>query len=173
MMARVGKIHDDLEDGFDYLFLLLSQKDSTKFNDFPPAGGWSVIQVMQHLYAAEESFLKRMQYVLHEKINHRSSFFRSKARLLTLQLAFFLPFRWKAPEIMGVPDNLERYEDLVQKWSLLRRDLHWELMGLKEEDLLRTCFKHPSVGYMNIQDGLILMGMHLNRHISQIVTLIS
>ena len=131
------------------------------------------MQVIQHLYGAEQVFLKRMQYVLHEQVNHRSSFFVSKARLLTLQLAFALPLRWKAPEVMGVPDNKEKYEVLMQKWLNLRRDLHWELMGLKEEHLLRICFKHPSVGYMNIKDGLILMSMHLNRHISQIVTLIS
>jgi hypothetical protein len=173
MTARIEEIYDDLEDLFEYIVLLLSEKGAVNFNQIPSANSWSVVQVVQHCYGVENGVFKWMEPILKGKANLGRSFFRSKGKRLLLQFAFALPIRWRAPKSMGEPNNLESYEEVMNQWILLRKNMKRELNPLKKKDLSLLCFQHPSVGYMNIEDTLLLMRMHLSRHIHQIKNLIS
>jgi len=132
-------------------------------------GGWSIIQILNHLADAEAQSVKYMKYKLADKTALNRSGFKAAYRLFLLRIAFFLPLKYKVPRVLGEPTNALSLEETHIKWNTIRNDLRSIFDQLDRNMVNLELFKHPVVGKMNVIQAIKFMQSHFDRHRSQIL----
>ena len=143
--------------------------NSTCDAHFQPADGWSIAQVVEHLIASEGGTLGYMKKkssggwgVLEEATaEHHERSNAINARLESDE-------RYKAPDVLPEPGNSTSLQDLLQKWSSLRRELEVFLLTLDITHFNKLVFRQPSAGMLTILHALEFMDAHLRHHLPQI-----
>lgn len=88
-------------------------------------------------------------------------------RLLALRAAFALPVRWKAPALIAeIPAH--SWVEAAERWDTIRNAWHELLNTLPSGMARKALFKHPSVGRMNLIQGIRFMQVHVRHHGHQI-----
>lgn len=168
MEHSVKQIFDAFESSRVQLQDQLRSFDPQQLSAFRSDGGWSIIQIMNHLADAEQQSLRYMKRKILQQEPLKKSGFKSIYRLLLLRIAFFLPIKYKVPPVLDEPSNVLTLDETIRKWSAIRDGLR-ELIGdLDSTQVKVELFKHPLVGKMNIIQALKFMQLHFDRHCSQI-----
>jgi hypothetical protein len=161
-----------LENSRLQLLELLNRADKNKLSISPAPNRWSVAQVIHHLNTAESLSTiyvsKKMKDVNNIKITGAMEWFK----LLLVKLAFVLPFKYKAPAILGDMPPDVNYDDIINKWEETRKNLRALLNSIPKELLRKNIFKQPAAGRLNIYQMIDFMQAHFNRHKKQIDNLI-
>ena len=97
-----------------------------------------------------------------------SAGFMSWLRLVTLKIAFRLPYKFKAPSFIDATGKEPEYETLKFDWNNIRADLQDLIKNLDEQTLQGEIFKQPAVGRMNMKHALQFMLVHIAHHREQI-----
>jgi hypothetical protein len=83
-------------------------------------------------------------------------------------VAFILPFKYKAPKVLGdMPASVD-YPEIVIKWNDTRKKLKELITQLPEDMLSKNIFKQPAAGRLNIYQMIDFMQAHFNRHQKQV-----
>lgn len=150
------------------IFQFLGQYTHAQHNQSPAKGGWSAIQVVQHLLSAETSTLhylkKKTADVSRSKKAGVMAFFRSV--LLNTMLA--LPLKFKAPAIVAEVPASGDLQAIQAQWAAVRAELQSLLASLSEADYDRELFLHPVAGKLNLYQMLDFMQAHIQHHLPQI-----
>jgi len=136
-------------------------------------GGWSALQVLHHVIAAELGTLRYVSRKMQGGTSLPRAGLASRLRLLGLQAAMVSPLRFKAPAVVAeVPEEIDPEEidpeELRARWNEVRTGWKTLLEAFPEEILDRLVFRHALVGLMGLPDTLAFMQSHLEHHRRQV-----
>lgn len=137
-------------------------------NKQPAADKWSVVQIMQHLTAAEEGSARYMQYKLKNNAVLKKAGLKAWYRFCLLKIANALPLKFKAPVALVPPENSLSFSDAKTEWGITRNALLSVIESMNPDQIKGELFKHPIVGRLNMSQALQFMQEHFNRHEKQI-----
>lgn len=136
----------------------------------PPDGGWSVLQILNHILLSEAGTLRYMKNKTAHTPNLKRSTPVSYFRFFLLTSALHSPFRFRAPE--GVKpsetESLPPLPVLLEQWSEVRRDFRDFLEQFPQGQENKLVFRHPVAGRLTLFHTLSFMKDHLSRHLKQI-----
>ena len=93
-------------------------------------------------------------------------------RLRAFMLKFYLslPFKFKAPKVVGdeVLPEQTTFGETNKQWLQIRADLRAYLEELPEEHFSKSLYKHPFAGRMSLKSMLQFFGSHVERHAAQV-----
>ena len=167
---RLKKMDQRLESLLDQL----SSYDHTQLNRQPADGGWSALQVMNHLILAEEGSLKYVKKKLSFDPKLEKAGFFSAWRIFLLDFFFKLPFKYKAPPGVGndaLPAESD-FKEVSERWRSGRKALREYLDSLSPDLLKMSIYKHPFAGRMSLEGMVQFFDGHFERHRKQIVRVV-
>jgi uncharacterized damage-inducible protein DinB len=151
------------------IFEAVNNLDVERFNQKPDEKSWSIAQIMEHLYLAEEFSLSYMSKKMkaRDKLKKAglSSFFKSK--LLNACLRSSVKF--KAPSLTNPSDNQYKPNDFTAQWMSHDEKFKQYLSDFPAELVYVEIFKHPVAGKLNMIQTLQFMSIHAQRHKNQIL----
>lgn len=146
----------------------LDGRDRTVLNRPRADGGWSVLQVVHHVIAAEAGTLRYTSKKMLGGTKLPRAGLTSKLRLLALKGALVSPLRFRAPVITADVPNEADPAEVLALWQETREGWRKLLDGFPEELLDRMVFRHTLVGLMGLRDTLAFLQTHLDHHVRQI-----
>lgn len=151
---------------------LLEGRDRARLNRPRADGGWSVLQVLHHVIAAEAGTRTYVSKKMQAGPSLPRAGILSRARLLVLQAAIASPLRHRAPAVTaGVPAESDP-EELRARWEEVRAEWRQLLEGFPDDLLDRMVFRHGWVGLMGLPDTLAFLQSHLDHHARQVKRLL-
>ena len=146
----------------------LKTADIKKLNTSTAPGKWSVAQIIYHLNKAESNSVIYVSKKMKDVNNLKKSGLYERIKMLAVKIAFALPFRYKAPAVLGdMPQDVD-YNDIIVKWEETRKQLKELIASMPEEMLSLKVFKQPAAGRLDIYQMLNFMQSHFDRHLRQI-----
>lgn len=160
-----------LNDKFSQLQKLLSTTPKEQLYIKPNPKAWSVLQVIQHLYAAERGTYLYLQKKLQGNPSELPSVdWKSRFREFKLITYLNIPLRWPTPKVVN-PVKLEittDIDELMNDWLNVRQDLFQLMTNLDESLWQKQIQKHPLVGRISLKGTLNFTEVHFDRHFKQI-----
>lgn len=147
----------------------LSTYSNEQLNKKPADGGWSPMQVIQHLVETEHNILKYMQKKISGDATLHKTGFKQNFRFLLFQMVFRSPIKVKAPK--GVSEDLPEYSDFAETmttWENNRNDLKLFLDNLDDNLWDKKIFRHPAMGRIAMPHTMGFFDEHIRRHTKQI-----
>ncbi|MBK5285152.1 MAG: DinB family protein [Bacteroidia bacterium] len=164
MNKDVVKLFSRLEDSHHKLLLELDRIEAKNLELSPVEGKWSVTQIMYHLNSAESN---SVLYVSKKRLGStqlKTTGIEAQLRLIIAWLSFYLPFKYKAPRVLGEMPEYVNYSEIKSTWLETRKKLSALLELLPEDELRKPIFRQPFFGRWNIFQMLWFMQIHFNRH---------
>jgi uncharacterized damage-inducible protein DinB len=131
-------------------------------------GGWSVLQVLNHLALAEQHTLA----YIHKKMQDPSALSpagpKSFWRMAIVVVALRSPYRAKAPERTAHPEADTTLAAVREHWDGVRQGWQELIDGFPPTLVDRAVFRHPRTGLMSLAHTLAFMQAHLHHHRRQI-----
>jgi hypothetical protein len=158
-----------LEHALADLFLSLNKIPKTKWNEQPADGGWSAVQVVEHILASESGTLGYMmkkssggwdvlEITGQEQIQSSSNL---NTRLASNE-------RYAAPAILPQPLNELKADDLEVQWHYSRKKLYEFARQVEPLHYDKLVFRQPAAGMLNLLQTMDFLNLHLQHHIPQI-----
>ena len=172
----MGKVLTDFEKHaarMDSYLLGASKLSEEHFHKPPTAGAWSAQQVILHLIIASEGILSIMTKKVSEegKLKKSDASMLLRAAFLTLMLR--LPLKFKAPALVAnVPNDLT-FQELKDRWDKNKEGYRKLISNFPAHLEDKLIFKHPAVGWFNLEQSISFLGEHILYHKKQIETLYS
>lgn len=168
-------MHERLQSRFAHLeatrkevLVRLGDHDRETLNRPRADGGWSALQILHHVIAAEEGTRRYISKKMLGGTNLPRAGSMSRLRLLALRVAHVSPFRFRAPAVVAeVPVEVDP-DELRARWDEVRKEWVELLDGFPEELLDRMVFRHGMVGLMGLPDTLDFLQSHLDHHARQV-----
>lgn len=159
-----------MEAELDRLLKDLSGYSEEQLMQSPTPEAWSVIQVMQHLIAAEEGSMAYVKKKSSYPDNFKKANWLNGLRILALKFFLNAPFKFKAPEVVNESkfDPEVDFEDLVEKWREVRHKMMDFLDNVPDEYLDILLYRHAFAGRLTLEGMLVFFHGHFARHRKQI-----
>ena len=168
MNQQMQRRFDRLESTRRDVLAGLEGHDRARLNRLRSDGGWSALQVLHHVIAAEAGTLSYTSKKMRGGTSLPRAGLLSRLRLLSLRVAMVSPLRFKAPGVTAdVPEEIDP-EVLRARWDEVRAGWEKLLESFPEEILDRMVFRHGFVGLMGLPDTLGVMQSHLEHHARQV-----
>ena len=150
------------------IFEKYAKMDITLLKCQPTDGGWSVLQVLEHLLDSEAKsfgYLKKktLDYSGVKKKNLSTSI---RSGLLRLSLKSSMKF--KAPTVLQDPPNQMSVADLKRDFDKQRKEIQDLISNLPADAFNLELFKHPIAGRLTIHQMFDFMTDHWGHHQKQI-----
>ena len=143
----------------------LDRIDDKQFQLIPPIDGWSYSEVFAHIWDASLLTLDTMEDCLNGKGKHdKPTAFVSRMILL---FGAFPPGKYKTPPVLdGRVKLISKTEARALINTFINRlDADVESMNRAQNDIKTL---HPRLGYLNAQQWLKFIEIHLNHHYKQL-----
>ncbi len=130
-------------------------------NRKPAENGWSIKQILEHLYLMEGAITKniRGQLAHGEVVNAADK---------PIELSVDRSRKVDAPEFAQPSESFASLEELKQKLEATHKGLA-ELAGTSDERMLKDKgFPHPVFGQMSLKQWIPFVGYHEKRHTEQV-----
>lgn len=132
----------------------------------PPSGGWSVLEILEHLVLVEVYVLGDLADAGRRPAGRRTLKSRVLYRVVFFVLRFGIPVR--APSRKMVPTGTPTLDDVRRRWDESHASLRAFVAGLDDQGMERAVFRHPVSGPLTPAEAVRLMDVHLDRHVGQI-----
>lgn len=126
---------------------------------------WSAIQIADHIRRVEESTIDSIiKYQSKAKRLPFSAFIKSKILIYFLNSSR----NFKIPRREDIyPSNELSLKELEEQWDHCHKK--WtDYLTQHPKRIMKTAFKHPHLGYLNLAQTLAFIFAHSKRHIKQI-----
>lgn len=140
-----------------------------QLNFKPGPKQWSMLEVVEHLVAAEEMTAESLLGTLPELFQAGKPTLASRLKFGLLILIMRSPLRVPAPTRVVIPDpeRTRTLSELTQRWEAARNQFRILLDEFTEEKLPYGVFRHPVSGPLNIVQTLGFLHEHLKHHLRQ------
>lgn len=165
---QLNRINQQLEGMFSRIDML----DPSQFNIKPDNNSWSVIQVFNHLYDTESLSLKYLEYKEKEGNGFTKESLMTKLKLNVYSITLALPFRFKAPKQLSVPNNEEDFEEIQIKFAELRQRFSDFVKRQDEEFFNLGSCKHIIIGRLKLSNMIRTFHIHTAHHEKQILRIL-
>ena len=157
---------DRIEESRERLLAELDALPRSVLEATPPSGGWSVLDIVEHLVLSEESVLADVD---------RPDRLRPKRRSLRSRLGFAAvigvlssPLKVRVPSSTMRPRGTRSYEELRAAWEERHRALRRHVIAVEEGRISGAVFEHPISGPLTTRQAVRMLQIHLERHTRQI-----
>ena len=151
-----------------------SEKYSEELIHFQADGKeWSLQQVLHHISQIQDSVEEVIAKILTKQETLRDTTLKNWFRYFILKLALASNKKFEVPKMLPAPENNMTLDEVRQEWneSYVRFDALLKNFPKKLEDKL--IFRHPRIGWININQTLGFMLDHMKHHQKQIESLYS
>jgi len=168
MDTAIDKLLNSLETEKVKFISCIENITDDKLNTSHTENTWSIAQIIYHIVKGEQyALISLMNSTKSEtKLNKIGLKAFGKSKLLNLSLKSRLKF--KAPPIaQKVPKNVN-VKDIFVKWDEVRNEIKNVCLKFPKENYNKGVFKHPYIGFINIEQTLNFLINHLKHHTAQI-----
>lgn len=143
--------------------LLAEVKDITdeKANERPKDGGWSINQVLEHLYLMEDMVVKMLDHAL--KTGEVQ-----EAKKRRIEATVNRDIKVDAPDELVPSDEALSIETIKDNLSISHKKLEDFAQEHSSETLIKKALPHPAFGLMSLEQWIPFVGYHEVRHTEQI-----
>jgi len=134
----------------------------------PESDSWNLLQVMRHIVTSERLSLAYIQRKISSKANIPKAGIGSWVRFLILQLALYLPIKFKTPKIAQVDEAQPDFDTMKSEWNQVRYGFQELIDSNDAETLAKEIYRHPRAGMLNMLQTVKFMETHISHHIKQI-----
>lgn len=161
---------DDLDNRLEALIQKVSVLHMGHLNVQPENGGWSILQILDHLRQSEALCLRYIKYKIDNKAVFPRAGMRASIRSYILNKRLRSPRKMKAPNLNGLsPKHSEvNFEKTTSDWLQNRKDLRELLSSIDESLYKKAVYKHPGLGKLSIRQMLSFYSVHFDRHLKQL-----
>ncbi|NIF07133.1 DinB family protein [Chryseobacterium sp. Tr-659] len=153
------------------------EKDKSILNYQPSNGGWTIQQILEHIYLTnfylliliEKGCVKAMKNSLHLELESEIKNYNFNKEKFD-KVGEYGAFEWIRPEHMEPkgelsPDNIRR---LITQQSLTCLD-YLEIMKNGEGLLYKTTMTVNELGKINVYEYIYFLSLHAQRHLTQMM----
>ena len=160
----------DLDHQLNQLVVDLKSYSHEDLNALPKEGGWSVIQIMHHVFLSEKYSLQYCQKKLSFSPTLKEAGVVSKLKSWLVQVYLNSPLKLKAPKAIGssVLPKEGSLEEVLDLWQNERTLLQQFIDELADEYVSKEIYKHPFGGRLSLEGMFDFFGAHFNNHVRQI-----
>jgi len=130
----------------------------------PPGGGWSAVQVAQHLMLAEEAFLSAL--ASDEPLPRRP--IRDRLGAMVVWMVFRMGLRVSIPISRLDPTPPLPFSQVEVRWREAGERLDADLRGRLGGDVGRPVVRHPVSGPLGLMGLVEFLRSHLRHHRRQL-----
>jgi hypothetical protein len=130
----------------------------------PPGGGWSAVQVAQHLMLAEEAFLSAL--ASDGPLARRP--FRDRLGVLVVWVVFRMGLRVSIPTSRVDPTPPLPFTRVEDRWREVGERLDADLRGRMGGDLRQPLVRHPVSGPLDLMELVEFLRSHIRHHRRQL-----
>ena len=129
----------------------------------PADGGWTALEVMDHLIRSEESIMRAMVAGAAAPCRIPAAD-RVKGALLTRM--FLTPARVQVPARVShiLPRDVGSMEELAARWDAVEREMEGRLELWESVPGKLGIFRHPVAGWMSASGALSFLNAHIVHH---------
>lgn len=166
------KKFDKIEHSKSDLLQKLKNIETQKLNFKPKENKWSILQIIFHIVKTEHLIIISIEKNLKNFQNNKKNVLNAGI-ISSIKYYFFIlmlksPLKIKAPKILaGVPETYN-FENLINKWDSLRNNLKNMLDSFPKNSKNKIFFTHPYGADLTINQTLVFLYVHLERHKKQI-----
>ncbi len=155
-----------LESETHTLFAGIDQLSEEQLHD--QSYGWSIIQVLEHLYVAETGTIIYMTKKMQAGDKMPNYGFANKLRMGLTKRLLNTSLRWKAPKPVANPKADFSFEEMKKRWESSREKTIAFVEEYPEKYLQKAVFKHPMAGRIDLVGALDSIAYHQRHHSHQI-----
>ncbi|CAN5624100.1 hypothetical protein BH23GEM11_BH23GEM11_01000 [soil metagenome] len=131
-------------------------------------GGWSAVQVLQHLLLVEELVLSGLDGTTERGRGTPRKTLRDRVGGLAVSLVFLLRIRVRMPTRRVDPDPALPFAEVEERWSTVGLDLARRLRQANAEEPARTVLRHPVSGPLSAAQTSAFLLAHMRHHERQL-----
>ena len=152
----------------DRMLAQLAQWPAESLRVCPANGGWSALEVVDHLVRSHREVLRRMQDVRqpHPKVK-----FPDRLRGWMVWGVMWLPTRVAMPKSVEPqvrPASTDDLATLAEEWKRVDAALHDHVVALSDAERRAGVARHPVSGWLDARAGIRFIESHLAHHGYQI-----
>ena len=128
---------------------------------------WNALKILEHVITSEHgtlAYLKKKTQAAAEDIPVAGDLQNARE----LNEALISDKKWKAPEVLPVPQGNSTLDEQAQYWEILRMKVNVFFKGLDASYHNRLIFNHPLAGRLDTEQTLEFMINHIVHHGHQI-----
>ncbi|TVR54753.1 MAG: DinB family protein [Gemmatimonadales bacterium] len=130
----------------------------------PPGGGWSAVQVAQHLMLAEDAFLSAL--ASGAPLARRP--IRDRLGALAVWVVFRLGLRVSIPTSRVDPTPPLPFSQVEARWREVGERVDADLRGRLGGDLRQAVVRHPVSGPLDLMELVEFLRSHIRHHRRQL-----
>ncbi len=134
-----------------------------------PDGGWSALQVLEHIMFSETGtlgYMKKKTSSGWEGLERPTPETIAAGEALIARLVS--PDKYKAPSVLPEPTGGRDLTEMLEQWDELRGDFEQFIFDLDEEYYDRLVFRQPIAGPLDLFQTVDFLRFHIEHHIYQL-----
>ncbi len=133
-----------------------------------PDGGWSVLQVLSHLDAAESASLGYMRKKLQAGDKMGTIGLMNQLKMGVIKIALKSSLKWKAPSYISNPASPSSLVKMREQWMNTRKEIKNFVSEYPDKYINSLVYKHPMGGRQDLNNAIDSFIFHQAHHIHQI-----
>lgn len=130
------------------------------------SGGWSILEVIEHLVLSERSVLANMDRP--ELLKARRKSLRARFGLTAVMSVLRSPIPVSVPSADMRPKGERSFEELRTDWEASHEALRGHVAAVEGGQISGAVFMHPIAGPLTTREAIRMLRVHLKRHEKQI-----
>lgn len=173
--TSVAQIFESIDETRLRLYRKVEGLTDEQANAHPNANAWSVTDIMEHLMILEDRLTKMMKMMLTKakgaSLRSTGGAIEIKPFSLDQIIERSLDEKYVAPEAVR-PSGTAGLPDLLARMRASRQELRAMQPEIEATDLSMFTYPHPAFGPLDFYQWLALIGLHEQRHLKQIESIL-
>jgi hypothetical protein len=169
--TSVAQIFETIDETRERLYQRVEGLTDEQANAHPNAHAWSVTEIIEHLTIMEDRLTRMMKMMLAKAKGASAASNGGPIEIKPFSLDQFiersLGEKYVAPEAVR-PSGTVHLQDLVARMRASREELRALQPEIEATDLSMVTYPHPAFGPLDFYQWLAFIGLHEQRHLSQI-----
>lgn len=174
--TSVPQIYETIDETRERLFNRVEGLTDEQANAHLNPDTWSVTDIIEHLTIMEDRLLRMMKVMLTKAEGASTESNGGTIEMKPFSIDEFVERsrreKYTAPEAVR-PSGTARLDDLLAKMRASREEVHALRPRIEATDLSTFTYPHPVFGPLNFYQWLALIGIHEERHLGQIESVLS
>lgn len=169
MNSRLQSLFDSLEKKKHEVLAAIQHVSDEDFSKRSDPDKWSISEILAHLQTSESL---STQYIIKKSqglAEAENTTLKHDVLMVLVKISQRLPFKFRAPNV--VTTNTPAYatkKELITHWDKTRQQIKELLEKFSEDQIKKQIYRHPRIGLINIQHGLIFFREHIIHHYPQV-----
>lgn len=174
--TSVAQIFETIDETRQRLYQSVESLTDERANAQPAPNAWSVAGIVEHLTIMEDRLLRMLKVMLTKAEGASTQPNGDAVEIEHFSLGQFIERsrneKYTAPEAVR-PSGTAPLNELLARMRNSRAELHTLQPRIEATDLSTVTYPHPVFGPLNFYQWLAFIGIHEERHLGQIKSVLS